>query len=141
MILLDTNILSELMKVHPDTRMLQWMDSKTQEELFVSAITQAEIMLGIALLPAGRRKDALASAANAMFSEDFKGAILSFDQGAAGYYAGLVAHRTRIGRPISTEDAQIAAIALQHELLLATRNLKDFQEIEGIELIDPWRDS
>lgn len=138
MILLDTNAVSELMKARPNPRVLNWVDDKPQDGLFISAITQAEIALGIALLPEGKRKNALALAAEAMLTQDFAGAILPFDEGAAVHYAALVAHRTRLGRPISTEDAQIAAIALSHGLTLVTRNLRDFQDIEGMTLIDPW---
>jgi predicted nucleic acid-binding protein len=139
MILLDTNVVSELMKARPDENVLGWLDRQPRSDLFTSAITRAEIELGIALLPKGKRQEALASAAHAMFTEDFAGAILPFDEGAAGHYATLVAHRTRIGRPVTTEDAQIAAIALRYGLVLATRNLKDFQEISGLTLLDPWR--
>ncbi len=139
MILLDTNVVSELMKPQSETKVLVWLDRQADGELFTSAITRAEIELGIALLPEGKRRDALASAANAMFTEDFAGAILPFDEGSAVHYATLVAHRTRIGRPITTEDAQIAAITLQHRLTLATRNIRDFQEIRKISLIDPWQ--
>jgi predicted nucleic acid-binding protein len=139
MILLDTNVISELMKAQPDAHVLGWLDRQSRGDIFTSAITQAEIELGIALLPKGRRRDALANAAHAMFTEDFAGAVLPFDERAAGHYATLVAHRTRIGRPITVEDAQIAAIAVNHSLVLATRNLKDFQEITEIKLIDPWQ--
>ena len=100
-------------------------------------ITQAEIGLGIALLPDGKRREALTLAA-AMFTEEFAEANLPFDQGAAAHYAALVAYRTRIGRPISTEDAQIAAIALDHGMALATRNVRGFEEIAGITLFSPW---
>jgi predicted nucleic acid-binding protein len=96
-------------------------------------------MLGIALLSAGKRREVLTSAAEAVFTEDFAGAILPFDQGAVGHYAALVAHRTRIGRPISTEDAQIAAIAVHHGLVLATRNLRDFEAITDLAMLDPWQ--
>jgi predicted nucleic acid-binding protein len=139
MILLDTNIVSELMKARPDENVLGWLDRQPRSDLFTSAITHAEIELGIALLPNGRRREALASAAQAMFTEDFAGAVLPFDEGTASHYAALVAHRTRIGRPITVEDAQIAAIALRHGLVLATRNSKDFQEIPGLTLLDPWQ--
>ncbi|WP_367026081.1 type II toxin-antitoxin system VapC family toxin [Methylococcus sp. ANG] len=139
MILVDTNVVSELMKAKPDAIVLGWLDGQSRSDLFTSAITQAEIELGIALLPDGKRRAALASAADAMFAEDFAGAVLPFDAGAARHYAMLVAHRTRVGRPITVEDAQIAAIALRHGLTLATRNLRDFQEIAELALIDPWQ--
>ena len=139
MILLDTNVISELMKVSPDLRVLNWLDNNTGDGLFISAISQAEIALGIALLPTGKRQDALASAAAAMFAEDFACASLPFDQGATSHYARLVTYRTRMGLPISTEDAQIAAIALHYGFKLATRNVKDFVEIAGLILINPWQ--
>jgi toxin FitB len=139
MILLDTNVISELMKPSPDLQVLNWLDNKTGDGLFISAISQAEIALGIALLPVGKRQDALALAAEAMFAEDFAGTSLPFDQGATSHYAKLVTHRTRIGLPINTEDAQIAAIALNHGFSLATRNVKDFVEIAGLNLINPWQ--
>jgi hypothetical protein len=139
MILLDTNVLSELMKARPATQVLAWLDRQPRGDLFTSAITRAEIELGIALLPEGKQRDGLAVAARAMFAEDFAGAVLAFGDKAAVHYARLVAHRTRIGRPISTEDAQIAAIALHHGLTLATRNLRDFQDIADLATVDPWQ--
>ena len=138
--LLDTNVVSELMRLRPDASVLAWFDAQTQTPFFTSAITQAEILLGIALLPAGKRRDALAVAANTMFEEDFAQRCLAFDPAAAGEYALLVALRNTIGKPISTEDAQIAAIALHHQLTLVTRNTKDFRHIEGLVLINPWLD-
>jgi len=138
MILLDTNVVSELMKMQPDPRVLNWLDRQSSNDLLTSAITKAEIELGIALLPAGKRRDGIASAADSMFAQDFSCRILAFDEAAASFYAALVSQRSGIGRPISVEDAQIAAIALRHGLLLATRNVKDFLEIEGLQLIDPW---
>jgi hypothetical protein len=138
MILLDTNVLSELMKGSPNRRVLGWMDHHPPRDLWVSFISQAEIMLGIALLPSGKRQDALALAAATMFAEDFSERCLPFDHAAASHYAQLVAHRTRLGLPISTEDAQIAAIALSHGLQLATRNVKDFGELPGLSVLNPW---
>lgn len=139
MILLDTNVISELMKASPDLGVLNWLDNNTRDGLFISAISQAEIALGIALLPTGKRQDALTLAASAMFTEDFANPSLPFDQGAISHYSKLVAHRTRVGLPISTEDAYIAAIALNHGFRLATRNVKDFVEIAGLILINPWQ--
>ena len=138
MILLDTNVVSELMKPQPDSSVLDWMDRQTKAEVFTSAITCAEIELGISLLPEGKRRDALNKAAHAMFTEDFACAILPFNEDSATHYATLVAQRTRIGRPITTEDAQIAAIALQHRLTLVTRNIRDFEKIQNLSLINPW---
>lgn len=137
-ILLDTNVLSELMRPQPATEVLGWFKRRGQITFYVSAITRAEILLGIALLPAGKRRDALSVVAEQMFEEDFVGASLAFDDACAAEYALIVARRTREGRAISTEDAQIAAIALVHRLPLATRNGRDFKGIEGLDVLDPW---
>jgi predicted nucleic acid-binding protein len=138
-ILLDTNVLSELMRPKPAVEVLDWFEQQQGTSFFVSAITRAEILLGIALLPAGKRRDNLAAAAEQMFNEDFAGHSLAFDGNCATEYALLVAERTRNGHAISTEDGQIAAIALNHDLPLATRNGKDFKGIEGLTLLNPWK--
>lgn len=138
MILLDTNILSELMRIRPDPLVVRWVDARPVESLWVSAITQAEIRLGLALLPDGKRKQLLMTAADAMFRDDFAGRCLSFDANAAEHYSEIISHRRSEGRPISVEDAQIAAIARTNELPLATRNVKDFIGIVELEVIDPW---
>jgi len=137
-VLLDTNVLSELMRRQPDAKVLAWFEQHTDAVCVISAITRAEILLGIALLPEGKRRDDLANAAELMFQEEFAGRCAPFDENATDEYAALVAARTRIGRPISTEDAQIAAIALTNGLPLATRNVKDFSHIAGLTLISPW---
>ena len=136
--LLDTNVLSELMRAQPNPQVLEWFGQRAASQLFVSAITQAEILTGIALLPAGKRRDALAQAAQATFENEFAHRCLPFDGPAATHYALLVAERTRKGRPVTTEDAQIAAIALQNAMRLVTRNSKDFEHIEGLVVINPW---
>ncbi|KAF0164792.1 MAG: PilT protein domain-containing protein [Rhodocyclaceae bacterium] len=137
-ILLDTNVLSELMRPKPAPEVLDWFEQQQGAAFFISAITRAEILLGIALLPAGKRRDGLAATAEQMFTEDFAGCSLPFDDGSAAEYALLVASRIRQGQAISTEDAQIAAIALTHALPLATRNGKDFKGIEGLTVVSPW---
>lgn len=137
-ILLDTNVLSELMRPKPAPEVIAWFERKPGVSFVVSVITRAEILLGIALLPIGRRRDNLADAAEQMFDEDFAGNSLSFDGHCASEYALLVAERTRSGHAFSTEDAQIAAIALRHNLILATRNTKDFVGIAGLDLLNPW---
>ena len=139
--LLDTNVLSELMRPAPSAPVLAWFAQQHTDAMHTSSITQAEVLTGIALLPAGRRRDALAEAAQAMFAEDFAGRILPFDSAAAEHYALLVARRTAQGRPISTEDAQIAAIALASDATLVTRNTRDFSGIDGLVQIDPWQPS
>ncbi len=137
-ILLDTNVLSELMRPRPDASVMDWFGRQQDAPFFISAVTRAEILLGIALLPAGKRRDALAASAEEMFSEEFAGSSLPFDDQCASEYALLVAARARQGRAISTEDAQIASAALVHGLALATRNGKDCGGLEGLLVLDPW---
>ncbi len=135
---LDTNVLSELMRPEPEAQVMAWFDGRAETAFFITAITRAEILLGIGLLPAGRRRDVLAEAASRMFEQDFGGRCLPFDEHAAGIYARVVVERTRAGQPISTEDAEIAAISLLHGLPLVTRNVKDFANIAGLRVVDPW---
>jgi hypothetical protein len=118
---------------------LDWFAARTGDIFYVSAITQAEILLGIALLPAGKRREALAAAAHAMFAEEFAGRCLPFAAAGAALYADIVAARRAAGLPITTEDAQIAAIALAHGHPLATRNTRDFAGIAGLTLLNPWQ--
>ena len=101
-------------------------------------MTEAELLLGVALLPAGKRRDALASQVESLFAIHFHQRCLAFDSPAAAHYAQIVAHRQRIGRPVSTEDAQIAAIAVSHGYQLATRNISDFDNIEALGIVNPW---
>ena len=137
-VLLDTNVLSELMRPQPSSMVLAWFAQQMDTEFYTSAITQAELLLGVALLPGGKRRDAIAGAVEQMFDQDFVGRCLPFDELAAHEYAALVATRNKVGMPISTEDAQLAAIALRHGLALATRNTKDFRKISELALLDPW---
>ena len=140
MIILDTNVLSELMRPRPNPTVVQWMASQPSSGLYTTSITQAEILHGIMILAAGRRRSALATATAAMFAEDFEGRILGFGTDAAAAYARIAADRRRIGRPISHFDAQIAAIARTVGAAIATRNLADFQDL-GLRLVDPWAPS
>ena len=138
-ILLDTNVLSELMRPRPEPQVLDWFSAQGPQTRFViSAVTQAEILLGIALLPAGKKRTSLTQAAQTMFEEEFHGTSLAFDEHAAPDYADMVASRSRSGSPISVEDAQIAAIAVHHRMPLATRNTQDFAKLPGLVLINPW---
>lgn len=137
MILLDTNVLSELMKPAPAARVVRWVAAQSATSLFVSSITQAEILHGIALMPAGRRRNAVAAAADGMFASDFEGRILPFGSDAAHAYAQIAADRRRAGRPISHFDAQIAAVARCAGAVIATRNVADFERC-GVKIIDPW---
>lgn len=136
-VLLDTNLLSELLLAAPNRSVLAWFAAQAPEGLFVSAITEAEMLVGVRLLPAGRRRNTLETAIRAMFTEDFAGRILPFDSAAAHVYADVIATRRAAGRPISQFDAQIAAIARHHGIALATRNVSDFEDC-AIDVIDPW---
>ena len=120
------------------TSVVAWLDARAPKQVWVCAITRAEIELGVSLLPDGQRKLGLQLAATAMFTEEFAGRCLPFDERAATRYASIVASRTWSGRPISVEDAQIASIALVHGLTLATRNESDFESIEGLAVVNPW---
>lgn len=137
-ILLDTNVLSELMRSKPDEDVMSWFQKRHDCIFYISVITEAEIMLGISLLPAGKRRDALAAAADAMFSQEFAGRCLAFDQSSAMIYGSVVSGRRSVGKATSTEDALIAATALAHDYPLATRNTKDFSDIKGLILYNPW---
>jgi predicted nucleic acid-binding protein len=137
MIVLDTNVLSEFMRVEPEPAVLDWVDALPAMDLAISAITVAEILHGIARLPFGKRKQKLESHAMAMFEEDFAGRILPFDAHAAVEYATLVAGAEAKGRAVSMADAHIAAICRSHGASIATRNVRDF-EFSGVEVINPW---
>ena len=136
--LLDTNVLSELLRATPDAAVMAWVAAQPAESLFVSSVTQAEMLLGARLLPTGKRRQSLEAALAAMFAEDFARRILPFDSAAAPDYVEVVSKRRAAGRPISQFDAQIAAIALRHGSKLATRNVADFEGC-GLSLVDPWR--
>lgn len=135
--LLDTNVLSELLRARPEPAVLAWFAVQAPDSLVVSAVTQAEMLLGARLLPAGQRRQQLQQALEAMFREDFSGRVLPFDTAAAADYADVVHARRNAGRPISQFDAQIAAIALCRGAGLATRNVADFEGC-GLAVDNPW---
>lgn len=137
--LIDTNVLSELMRETPDPQVLTWFSAQTVNHLQTSAVTHAEILTGIALLPAGKRRHAMALAASQIFDEDFFGRYIDFGGLAVAQYALVKAQRQLSGRPIDTADAQIAAIALAANLTLVTRNTKDFVGVDGLQIINPWQ--
>ncbi|MEQ9553830.1 MAG: type II toxin-antitoxin system VapC family toxin [Coleofasciculus sp. G3-WIS-01] len=137
MIVLDTNVLSELMHPRGSQVVRQWVAAQPLTNLFTTTITQAEILYGIALLPAGKRQAELNQAAQLMFAEDFIGRILPFDETAAIAFARIAAERRRMGKPISQSDAQIASICSACQATLATRNVSDFEGC-GITLVNPW---
>lgn len=138
MIVLDTNVVSELMKASPDESVVGWVAAQPAALLHVASITQAEILHGILLLPAGRKRAAIQAAAEAMFAAEFAGRILPFASDAAADYARIAADRRKAGRPISQFDAQIAAIALSSRATIATRNVAHFEGC-GVRVLDPWK--
>ena len=140
MIILDTNVLSELMRPKPSPRVVEWVAKQPATELFTTSITEAEIFYGIELLTKGKRREGLLAAAEAMFAEDLAGRVFGFESEAARVFSKTAAHRRVLGRPISHADAQIAAIAQVRGAKLATRNVADFQDC-GLDVIDPWNGS
>lgn len=136
MIVADTNVVSELMRVEPSPAVRAWVLAQGHHELRITAITVAEILYGIERLPNGERKATLREAAVDVFSR-FTEDVLPFDAAAATVYPEIVEHRDRLGTPISGYDAQIAAICRVNDACLATRNEKDFAGV-GVELINPW---
>jgi toxin FitB len=135
-IILDTNVVSELMRPEPAPAVLRWMAAQPLAALHVTALTCAEVLLGIELLPEGKRRRQLAEQAEGLFAEDFAGRVLAFDLAAAPAYAAVVGQRGRAGRPIGAVDAMIAAIARAHGASVATRD-GDFAGC-GVPVIDPW---
>jgi len=136
-IVLDTNVISELSRQVPDPGVLSWLDSLAVSDVAATAITAAELRYGIARLPDGHRKRELTVMIRGILTEDFYGRILPFDERSSVQYADIVISRERIGRPIGVADAQVAAICRDLSAILATRTTADFVET-GIELINPW---
>ncbi len=137
MIVLDTNVISELTRGAPDPGVLSWLDALPVGEVATTAVTAAELRYGVARLPAGHRKRELTMAVRGLLNDDFYGRVLPFDERASARYADIVADRERLGRPIGVADALIAAICRDLGATLATRNTADFEET-GIELVNPW---
>ena len=139
MIVVDTNVVSELMRPSPSPQVREWVSVQPPGQLCTTAITVAEIRYGLQRLADGRRKQSLLAAATEVFAA-FSEYIQPFDADAAIWYATIAAHRDRLGLPIDGFDAQIAAICRTRHAALATRNAKDFRET-GIDVIDPWQHS
>lgn len=137
MIVVDTNVVSELMRPSPSSQVRDWISAQAPGELCTTAVTVAEIRYGLERLPDGRRKDSLLAIATEVLAA-FSEFVQPFDADAAVWYATIVAHRDRLGLPIDGFDAQIAAICRTRGSALATHNAKDFRET-GIDLIDPWQ--
>jgi predicted nucleic acid-binding protein len=137
MIVLDTNVLSEALRPVPEPSVLDWLAHQPRASLFTTAITRGEILYGIRLLSDGKRRKGLWDAAIKIFDEDFAGQVFGLDSDAADMYAELAASRRIAGKPISQFDAMIAAMARSRGAILATRNVKDFEDC-GIDVVNPW---
>jgi predicted nucleic acid-binding protein len=137
MIVVDTNVLSEVMRPIPSDQVVRWMAARPASSLFTTTITLGEVLYGLELVPSGKRRVALQQAIEKMFEEEFTGRILTFDRDAARAFADISARCRRLGRPIGEMDAQIAGIARSRGAAIATRNVLDFQDC-GVQLIDPW---
>jgi predicted nucleic acid-binding protein len=135
--ILDTNVVSELVAMKPSAAVVARVRALAENAVFTTAISEAEIFYGIERLPMGRRRDHLRAAMEATFSEDFAGRVLPFNSAAARIYGRLLAERRTVGRPMSQSDVQIAAIAIEHNATLVTRNTRDFANSD-IALLNPW---
>ena len=137
MIILDTNVLSALMRKPPEAPVVAWLDRQPAESVWITSITLFEARLGLALLPKGRRQRALETAFARLLEEDLENRVLDFDSAAATEAASLAAGRQKAGRPVDMRDTQIAGIALARRAMLATRNLRHFADLK-VPLVDPW---
>ena len=135
--LLDTNVVSELIRKSPDPAVEAWTAGHPLEDLFFSAVGEAELRYGAAILPSGRRREMLVSDIERMLRDAFENRLLPFDSEAARAYADIAAMRRSAGRPVAPADCQVAAIARSRDMAVATRNVRDLEDIE-IEVVDPW---
>ncbi len=140
MIVLDTNVLSALMRTVPDAPVIEWLDHKPADSIWTTAITVFEVELGLARLPAGARRRTLEQAFEAVLATDLGGRVLDFDRGAARAAATLGAARQRRGRIVDVRDTQIAGIVVSRHATLATRNFKDFDDLD-VAVVNPWAPS
>ena len=139
MIILDTNVLSALMRAVPEARVVTWLDRQPAKSVWITSITLFEALLGLALLPSGRRRRSLEAAFGRLLNEDLENRVLDFDSAAATEAASLAAARQNDGRPVDMRDTQIAGIALARRAILATRNVRHFADLK-ISIVDPWAD-
>ena len=137
MIVLDTNVLSEALKPSPDETVLRWLAQQNREVVFTTAITQAEILYGVQLLPSGKRRSRLQAAVERLFVDEFPERVLPFDSESALVYPKIVARRAHLGHPISQFDALIAAVCQSRNATIATRNTSDFEDC-GLTIVNPW---
>ena len=140
MYVLDTNVASELMEPTPEPAVTTWFAGRNATDMCLTAISKAELLYGVAIVPPGKRKNQLEAIMNHWLNTGFGGRILPFDNDAAQYYAEIASHRREVGRPIQTADCQIAAICRLHSAVLVTRNVRDFKEA-GINLVNPWTET
>jgi predicted nucleic acid-binding protein len=138
LIILDTNVLSALMQKAPEPLVVDWLDHQPAESVWITTVTLFEARLGIALLPAGRRRKALEAAFNQLLIEDLEGRVLDFDRPSAEAAAALAAERQRKGRAVDIRDTQIAGIVIARRAKLATRNIKHFSDL-SVEVVNPWQ--
>ena len=136
-VLLDTNVVSELIRKAPDPAVEAWAAGHALEDLFFSAVGEAELRYGAAILPVGRRQDSLVADIERMLGDAFNDRVLPFDSRAARAYADIAAMRRSAGRTVPPADCQIAAIARSRDMTVATRNVRDFEDID-IEIVNPW---
>jgi len=137
MIVLDTNVLSALMRQEPEAPVVAWLDRQPAESVWITSITLFETRLGVALLPKGRRQQALEAAFARLLEEDLQNRVLDFDSAAATEAASLAAQRQKADRPVDMRDTQIAGIALARRATLATRNVRHFRDL-NVPVVDPW---
>ena len=137
MIILDTNVLSALMRKTPEAPVVAWLDRQPAESVWITSITLFEARLGLALLPKGRRQETLEAVFARLVEEDLENRVLDFDSAAATEAASLAAERQKAGRPVDMRDTQIAGIALARHATLATRNLRHFGDLR-VPVVDPW---
>ena len=137
MIVLDTNVLSELFKPAPHTGVMDWIASQPDGSLFTTSITRGEMFFGLHCMPDGHRKQTLLRGVNRLFEVRFSGQVLDYDSDAASIYSVVASGRRAAGQPISQSDAMIAGIVRAHGATLATRNVRDFEGC-GVMLVDPW---
>jgi predicted nucleic acid-binding protein len=136
-IILDTNVVSEIIRREPAPAVIRWVAAQEPTTVFTTAVTEAEMLAGAELLPPGQRRLQLTRAIAAIFTDEFPGRILPFGSDVAPAYALIVANRTKAGRPISQFDAMIAAIARTVSASIATRNTADFADC-GVQVVNPW---
>ena len=139
MIILDTNVLSALMQQQPDPRVVAWLDDQPAESIWLSSITVFEARYGLALLPAGRRKDVMEQRFEALVQDDLQNRVLLFDIHAAAHAAQLAADRKNRGHPVDMRYTFIAGIALARRATLATRNVRHFDDL-SVPVVNPWPD-